>query len=123
MIVTIDTTALGPHFEPSQAEEKWDRLWSEWGVHRYHEGDPRPADSAWRQQVVCPHQPQDATLGGADAGEAQPCPELAVSFAVERAVRQELPDCRNQVLVRHGADRPGSLARNRLLAMAVDGRP
>ena len=43
MIVTIDTTALGPHFEPSQAEEKWDRLWSEWGVHRYDEGDPRPA--------------------------------------------------------------------------------
>jgi len=43
VIVTIDPTALGPHFEPKQAEEKWDRLWSEWGVHRFEEGDSRPA--------------------------------------------------------------------------------
>jgi len=43
VIVTIDPTALGPHFEPKQAEEKWDRLWSDWGVHRFEEGDPRPA--------------------------------------------------------------------------------
>ncbi|MFI4942574.1 MAG: valine--tRNA ligase, partial [Burkholderiales bacterium] len=42
MIVTIDTTALGPHFEPRQAEEKWDRLWSEWGVHRYDEQGAGP---------------------------------------------------------------------------------
>jgi valyl-tRNA synthetase len=37
VIVTIDPVALGPHFEPKQAEEKWDRLWSEWGVHRFDE--------------------------------------------------------------------------------------
>ena len=42
MIVTIDTTALGPHFEPRQAEEKWDRLWSEWGVHRFDEQGTGP---------------------------------------------------------------------------------
>jgi valyl-tRNA synthetase len=42
VIVTIDTTALGPHFEPRQAEEKWDRLWSEWGVHRFDEQGTGP---------------------------------------------------------------------------------
>ena len=43
MIVTIDPTTLGPHFEPKPAEEKWDRLWGEWGVHRFDETDPRPS--------------------------------------------------------------------------------
>jgi len=43
VIVSVDTTALGPHFEPKQAEEKWDRLWSEWGIHRFQERDPRQA--------------------------------------------------------------------------------
>ena len=43
MIVTIDPTALGPHFEPKPAEEKWDRLWSEWGIHRFEDGGSRPA--------------------------------------------------------------------------------
>ena len=43
MIVTIDPTALGPHFEPKPAEEKWDRLWSEWGIHRFEDGDARAA--------------------------------------------------------------------------------
>jgi len=42
VIVTIDTTALGSHFEPRQAEEKWDRLWSEWGVHRFDEQGAGP---------------------------------------------------------------------------------
>jgi len=42
VIVTIDPTALGPHFESPQAEQKWGRLWSEWGIHRFEEGDPRP---------------------------------------------------------------------------------
>jgi len=42
VIVTVDTTALGPHFEPRQAEEKWDRLWAEWGVHRYDERGTGP---------------------------------------------------------------------------------
>ena len=43
MIVTIDPAALGPHFEPKPAEEKWDRLWSEWGVHRFEDADSRAA--------------------------------------------------------------------------------
>jgi len=43
VIVTIDPSALGPHFEPKQAEEKWDRLWSEWGIHRFEDESPRPA--------------------------------------------------------------------------------
>jgi valyl-tRNA synthetase len=42
VIVTIDPAALGPHFEPKQAEQKWDRLWSEWGVHRFDEGGTGP---------------------------------------------------------------------------------
>jgi hypothetical protein len=76
------------------------------------------------QQPVRTHQLHDPTPAGADAGEAQPCPELALPFAVRRAARQALADCPHQVLlVRHGAERPGSLARTRLLAMAVDGRP
>ena len=41
MIVTVDTNALGPHFEPRQAEEKWDALWSEWGVYRFDEESAR----------------------------------------------------------------------------------
>ncbi|MFI4944012.1 MAG: valine--tRNA ligase [Burkholderiales bacterium] len=43
MIVTIDPSALGPHFEPKAAEDKWDRLWSEWGVHRFDEAAAAPA--------------------------------------------------------------------------------
>jgi valyl-tRNA synthetase len=42
VIVTVDTTAFGPHFEPRRAEEKWDRLWSEWGVHRFDERSAAP---------------------------------------------------------------------------------
>src|SRR4051812_43240634 len=76
------------------------------------------------QQAVRPHEPQDAAAAGADAGEAQPGPELAVTLAVEGAVPQELPDRLDQGLVRHRADRPGppTLALIRA-AVAVDGRP
>src|SRR4051812_11811656 len=59
------------------------------------------------QQAVRPHEPQDAAAAAADAGEAQPGPELAVTLAVEGAVPQELPDRLDQGLVRHRADRPG----------------
>ena len=37
----------------------------------------RSADPAGRQQVVRPHQAKHTPLGRADAGEAQPCPDLA----------------------------------------------
>ncbi len=34
-MITIDPSTLGSHFESREAEEKWDRLWSEAGVHRW----------------------------------------------------------------------------------------
>ena len=40
MIVTIDPSALGQHFEPKAAEEKWGRLWSEWGTHAFDASAP-----------------------------------------------------------------------------------
>jgi hypothetical protein len=77
------------------------------------------------QQAVLAHQAQDPAPAGADAGKAQPGPELAVALAVERAVGQELPDHSRQVLVRHRAQRPGLSAVGciRSVTMAVDGRP
>jgi valyl-tRNA synthetase len=35
--ITIDPSTLSAHFESRGAEEKWDRLWQEWGVHRFDE--------------------------------------------------------------------------------------
>jgi valyl-tRNA synthetase len=35
--ITIDPLTLSAHFESKDAEEKWDRLWQEWGVHRFDE--------------------------------------------------------------------------------------
>ena len=64
----------------------------------------RPADPAWRLQAMLAHQAQDAALGGADAGEAQPRPDLAVALAVERAVGQQLADRLDQRLVGHRPD-------------------
>ena len=82
----------------------------------------RAAGTLMRQQAVLAHQPQDAAPAGADAGEAQPRPQLAVALAVERAVRQELPDRRHQVLVRHRPERPGPLALDRLRLGGDGGR-
>ncbi|OFV87656.1 MAG: valine--tRNA ligase [Acidobacteria bacterium RBG_16_70_10] len=39
---TLDASTLGPHFDSKAAEEKWDRLWEEWGVHRFDEAAPGP---------------------------------------------------------------------------------
>jgi len=33
----------GQHFESREAEEKWDRLWREWGVHRFDDEATTPA--------------------------------------------------------------------------------
>src|SRR6476661_8688608 len=86
---------------------------------------PRPARALMRQQAMLAHEPQDAAAAGADAGQAQPRPQLAVALAVERAVLHELPDRPHQLFVRHRTERPRSptLAGLRLLAMAVDGCP
>jgi valyl-tRNA synthetase len=35
--ITIDPAAVSPHFESKDAEEKWDGLWQQWGVHRFDE--------------------------------------------------------------------------------------
>src|SRR3982751_4905709 len=67
----------------------------------------RPAGTLVRQQAVLAHQPQDAASAGADAGEAQPGPQLAVALAMKGAVSQELPDRRHQLCIRRGAERPG----------------
>jgi valyl-tRNA synthetase len=33
--ITIDPTTLSSHFDPKEAEERWERLWREWEVHRF----------------------------------------------------------------------------------------
>jgi hypothetical protein len=75
------------------------------------------------QQAVLAHEPQDAAPAGADAGEAQPGPELAVTLAMKGTVSQELPDRHHQVLIRHGAERPRPLVLGSPRSMAVGGRP
>src|SRR5690349_9861306 len=69
----------------------------------------RRAHPLVRQQAVLAREPQDAAAAGADAGEAQPRPQLAVVLAVEGAGGQEPPDLLDQAVVRHRAERPGSL--------------
>src|SRR4051794_39630255 len=85
----------------------------------------RRAHPLVRQEAVLAREPQDAAAAGADAGEAQPRPQLAVALAVEGAGGQELPDLLDQAVVRHRAERPGSLRGGsaRSVPVAVDGRP
>ena len=48
MPITIDPATLSAHFDSKQAEEKWDRLWQDWGVHRFDDsaaGDPYVVDT------------------------------------------------------------------------------
>src|SRR3954464_15503235 len=77
------------------------------------------------EQAVLAREPEDAASAGADAGEAQPRPQLAVALAVEGAVGQELPDLPDQVLVRHRApgSGPPTHVALRWAAVAVGGRP
>ena len=35
--ITIDPNSLGAHFESKDAEDKWDRIWEERGIHRFDE--------------------------------------------------------------------------------------
>src|SRR3954454_17816219 len=86
----------------------------------------RAAGTLIRQQAMPAHEPQDAAPTGADAGEAQPRPQLAMALAMEGAVRQKLSDRYHQVLIRHGPERAGALALNLLgwaAAVAIEGRP
>src|SRR4051794_22391621 len=76
------------------------------------------------QETVLAHETQDTAPAGADAGEPQPRPQLAVALTVERAVGQQPADRRDQGLVRHRAERPGPPARDRCrAAVPVDGGP
>src|SRR4029079_6336709 len=85
----------------------------------------RAGGTLMRQQAVLAHQPQDAAPAGAEAGEAQPRPQLAVALAMEESVRHKLSDLHHQVLIRHGPERAGALALNHLgwAAVAIEGRP
>src|SRR3954447_19084427 len=76
-----------------------------------------------RREAVLAREPQDAAAG-ADAGEAQPRPQLAVALAVGRAVLGQPPDRLDRGRVRHRPDRPcrPTLAITRT-AVAIDGRP
>jgi valyl-tRNA synthetase len=40
--ITIDPTTLGAHFDSKEAEARWDRLWQEWGIHRFSEDGAGP---------------------------------------------------------------------------------
>src|SRR5918912_1485239 len=73
---------------------------------RTKEGEPlRAADPMRREQAVLAHQAADPPGRGADAGVAQPGPDLAVALAVQ-ARRQDLPaDVREQLGIGAGADR------------------
>jgi len=37
IVSQLDPAQVGTHFESRQVEEKWDRRWEEWGVHRFDE--------------------------------------------------------------------------------------
>ena len=79
----------------------------------------RPADPAWRLQTMLARQAQDAALGGADAGEAQPCPDLPVALTVERALGQQLADRLDQRLVGHRPERARPAPRAWFVASAM----
>jgi hypothetical protein len=49
-------------------------------------------DPGGREEVVLAHEPQDAALGRANAHDAQPSPDLPVTFAVKRAGGQDRAD-------------------------------
>jgi valyl-tRNA synthetase len=38
LTITIDPSTLSSHLESKPVEEKWDRLWREWGIYCFHEG-------------------------------------------------------------------------------------
>jgi hypothetical protein len=65
----------------------------------------RAADPSWRLQRVRAGQAQDPSLGGADAGEAQPGPDLPVALAVERALGEQVADRLDQRIVGQRPDR------------------
>jgi valyl-tRNA synthetase len=41
-LITIEPSRLSPHFDSTEAEERWDKQWEAWGTHRWRE----PKDDA-----------------------------------------------------------------------------
>src|SRR3954463_9626384 len=85
----------------------------------------RPARWCANRRAVLAHEPQDAAPAGADAGKAQPGPQLAVALAMKGTVPEQLLDRCHQAFVRHRALRPGSPADGllRVTTVSVNGGP
>ena len=86
---------------------------------------PRPAgraDPRGRRQGGLAHQAQHPTLGGADAGDAQPRPDLAMTLAMEGAVLENPADFLDQAGIRDRPSRPRATERHgqRRHAVPVD---
>src|SRR5690348_1710858 len=99
-------------------------------VHRLRDDGPvvatwatRRSDPRRGKQVVLAHEPQHPTLRGPHPSKAQPRPELAMTFAGERASGKDGADRGEQRRIRH---RPGRTASPRWFCpwrspVAVDG--
>src|ERR671938_581552 len=73
---------------------------------RTKEGEPlRAADPMRREQAVLAHQAADPPGRGADAGVAQPGPDLAVALAVQARGQDLGADVPEQLGIGAGADR------------------
>src|SRR6202040_2143229 len=79
----------------------------------------------WGEQIVLSRKPQHPAFRGPHAGDAQPCPDLAMTFAVERASGKDGADGREQRRIRHRPDRAGAPCwfRPRRKPAPVDGCP
>ena len=76
----------------------------------------RAAGTLVRQQPVLAHQPQDTAPAGADAGQAQSCPELELRLALQR-FRQTY----NQtwIIERHGYLTPAQVRADQITRMPL----
>src|SRR4051812_35323981 len=86
------------------------------------------ADPMRRQQAVLAHQPPDPPGRGADAGMAQPGPDLAVALAMQTRAEDLGTNVLEQLGIRAGPDRAAARRCGRRLdagrrAMAVDRSP
>src|SRR5262249_24331508 len=79
-------------------------------------------------KAVLPHQPPNPLLGSPDALVAEPGPDLAVTLAMERRLRQDAPDMADKLLIRAKTERAAPFGLRPLLgedgplmALEVDG--
>src|SRR5690349_12572048 len=71
------------------------------------------AGAAGGQQPMLAHQPEYPSTGGANALVAQPCPDLAMTFAMEPAGGQHHADFLHQTCIWHRAGRSRTSGRRR----------